>query len=389
MRVLDRYVGLEFLRSWMQSLGAFVTIYVVVNLFEKIDKFLENKVAFTKIISYYLYLIPYIIKWINPIAVLLAVLFSLGALSKQNEISAMKSCGVSFIRIVVPIAVLAFMISVLVGIWSETVVPWANENADKIKTAEIDKKPARETLRRERVAITGEDGYFYYITNYDNTRKTLNGIDLQKLDKDGKIVFWVTAKTGRWQEDHWVFYDGIKRELKEVEISAATEPDIKQKKGEEKKPSEESGPTRTVETLVGEPFDRYTPPVKEKPIDFMQVYKEPEEMSYDELSAYISRLGSRGAPTDKLMVELYLKLAVPFANFIVILIGAPLAIQSQRSGMALGFAVAVLLGFTLWGLLAVFRALGQSGDLSPFMAAWIPDISFGLLGGFMMLRSRS
>jgi lipopolysaccharide export system permease protein len=388
MRVLDRYVSTEFLRSWMQSLGAFVTIYVVVNLFEKIDKFLENKVALTKIISYYLYLIPYIIKWINPIAVLLAVLFSLGALSKQNEISAMKSCGVSFIRIVVPIAVLALIISAVVAVWSETVVPWANENAEKIKLAEIDKKPARETLRRERVAITGEEGYFYYITSYDNTRKILNGIDLQKLDAEGKIVFWVTAKTGRWQDDHWVFYDGIKRELKPVQISAATEPDIKQN-NQNKKPNEEKAPTRTVETLVGEPFDRYIPPVKEKPIDFMQVYKDPEEMSYDELASYISRLTSRGAPVDKLMVELYLKLAVPFANFIVILIGAPLAIQSQRSGMALGFAVAVLLGFTLWGLLAVFRALGQSGDLPPFLAAWIPDISFGLLGGFMLARSRS
>lgn len=383
MRVLDRYVSVEFFRSWIQSLSAFVTIYVVVNLFEKIDKFLENKVAIGKVISYYLYLIPYIVKWINPIAVLLAVLFSIGGLSKNNEVSAMKSCGISFVRIIGPVAVLALFISLLVGIWSETVVPWANENADKIKRAEIDRKPDRETLRRERVAVTGEGGYFYYVTRYDNTRQILTGIDLQKLDEEGRIVLWVTAKTGRWQEGRWIFYDGIKRELKTVEISAATEPDVKQKE------NGTSSPKRTIDTLIGESFDRYEPQVSEKPIDFMSVYKEPEEMNYSELSEYIDRLGSRGAPVDKLMVELYLKIAVPFANFIVILIGAPLAMQSQRSGMALGFALAVFLGFTLWGMLAIFRALGQSGDLPPFLAAWIPDMLFGAMGGIMLFRSRS
>jgi lipopolysaccharide export system permease protein len=117
--------------------------------------------------------------------------------------------------------------------------------------------------------------------------------------------------------------------------------------------------------------------------------KNPEAMKFKELATYISNLESSGVGATKERVELYLKISVPLANFIVIFLGAPLALQSHRAGLAYGFGLAILLGFMLWGALAVGRAFGQDGTLPPLVAAFLPDTIFGLIGLGMLYRART
>jgi lipopolysaccharide export system permease protein len=359
LRILDRYVLREFARMWLVAIGCFVTIFVVVNLFEKISKFLEYNVSSYVIAQYYLFLIPYIVKWMNPIAVLLGILFSLGVLSRNSETVAMISSGVSFKRIVAPLAVAAFVISIGVFIFGETVVPYANAKADEIERVYIERLPLLKTIRRINLVYRGAGGRFYYIKVYDGLRYQMRDVRIMERTEKGDLRRWIIARKAVWRNGRWRFEDGTIRTF------------------------------RRDGSIKVEDFSKKYIDVPEKPEDFLQEEKEPEAMKFLELASYVNSLEDSGVDATREKVELYLKLSVPLANLVVVFLGAPLALQSHRSGMAFGFGLAVLLGFGLWGALAVGRALGQNGTLGPAEAAFFPDALFLLLGLVMLARVRN
>jgi lipopolysaccharide export system permease protein len=359
LMILDRYILREFSRMWLVAIGCFVTIFIVVNLFEKISKFLEYGVSAFIITQYYLFLIPYIIKWMNPIAVLLGILFSLGVLSRNSETVAMISSGVSFKRIVAPLAGAALLISVGVFLFGETVVPYANAKAEEIERVYIERLPLLKTIRRINLVYKGAEGRFYYIKVYDGLRYQMRDVRIMESDEKGNLKKWTVARKAVWRNGRWRFEDGTIRTFRRDGSSKV------------------------------EDFSKKYIDVPEKPEDFLQEEKEPEAMKYLELASYVESLEESGVDAAREKVELYLKLSVPLANLVVIFLGAPLAIQSHRSGMAFGFGLAVLLGFGLWGALAVGRALGQNGTLGPIEAAFFPDALFLLLGLVMLARVRN
>ncbi len=358
-RILDRYLSAEFFRMWLAALLAFIVIFLVVNLFEKVSKFLEYDVALTVIIKYYLFMVPYIVKWMNPIAVLLGVLFSLGALSRNLEITAMTAAGLSLRRIIFPVIVLGLAISAGVFAFGETVVPYADARKEEIDTVYIKRLPLLKTIRRVNLAYRGREGRFYYIRVFDGIRNQMRDVRVIEKSEAGEVRRLIVAREAVWRGDRWQFRDGSVRTFR-------------------------SSGDISVSYFDKEYFD-----VPETPTDFMREEKSPETMKFKELTAYISNLESSGVDATKERVELYLKVSVPLANFIVIFLGAPLALQSHRSGLAYGFGLAILLGFMLWGALAVGRAFGQDGTLPPVFAAFLPDAVFGLIGLGMLYRART
>ena len=155
-RILDRYIAGQFFRMWFAALSAFIVIFLVVNLFEKVSRFLEYDVPMDVIVKYYLFMIPYIVKWMNPIAVLLGVLFSLGTLSRNLEITAMTAAGLSLRRVISPVLFLGFAISVAVFYFGETVVPYADAKKEEIETVYIKRLPLLKTIRRINLAYRGQ-----------------------------------------------------------------------------------------------------------------------------------------------------------------------------------------------------------------------------------------
>jgi lipopolysaccharide export system permease protein len=358
-RILDRYISLEFFRMWFAALLAFVVIFLVVNLFEKVSKFLEYDVPMGIIVKYYLFMIPYIVKWMNPIAVLLGVLFSLGTLSRNLEITAMTAAGLSLRRVIFPVMVLGLAVSGAVFVFGETVVPYADARKEEIETVYVKRLPLLKTIRRINLAYRGREGRFYYIRVFDGIRNQMRDVRIIEKSEAGEVRRLIVAQEAIWRGDRWQFRDGSVRTFRangEISISF---------------------------------FDKEYFDVPETPTDFMREEKSPEAMKFKELATYIANLESSGVDATKERVELYLKISVPLANFIVIFIGAPLALQSHRAGLAYGFGLAILLGFMLWGAMAVGRAFGQNGTLPPLVAAFLPDGLFGLLGLGMLYRART
>jgi len=358
-RILDRYVSGEFLRMWLSALLAFIVIFLVVNLFEKISKFLEYNVPAHIIFKYYLFMMPYIVKWINPIAVLLGVLFSLGGLSRNLEITAMTSAGLSLRRIILPLVLLALAISGAVFVFGETVVPYANSRMEEIDTVYVKRLPSLKTIRRINLAYRGREGRFYYIRVFDGIRNVMRDVRIIEKGSGGEITKLIVARQGIWRGDRWQFRDGSIRTF-----------------------------NRNGQVTVTD-FEKKYIPLPEVPKDFLREEKTAEAMKFNELAVHIANLEDSGVDATKERVELYLKISVALANFVVIFLGAPLALQSQRSGLAYGFGLAILLGFMLWGALAVGRAFGQDGTLPPLVAAFLPDAIFSVVGVGMLYRART
>jgi lipopolysaccharide export system permease protein len=135
------------------------------------------------------------------------------------------------------------------------------------------------------------------------------------------------------------------------------------------------------DTLIYEPSEIV-------PQDLLDLEIMPEEMNYTELSRFIDKMIALGADARRWKVDLHLKISYPLANFIIVLFGAPLAAKKRRSGPALGFAIALLISFIYFLFIRTGQVMGHKGSLSPWLAAWIGNIVFGVGALFMLFRER-
>ena len=131
------------------------------------------------------------------------------------------------------------------------------------------------------------------------------------------------------------------------------------------------------------------PAIREGPRDLLIEPKNPEEMTFDELGRYIGTLRNSGNDTKKLEVQRAVKLALPAACLIIALFGAPLAVSAPRAGPAVGIAIS--LGTTIVYLLMInlSQAVGASGVINPTLAAWVPNLVFLGIGGWLLVRVRT
>jgi lipopolysaccharide export system permease protein len=357
VRIHDRYVLGDFWRNVAIGLLAFTVIYVTVDLTEEINNFVDNHARFTDAVLYYVFKIPWILVLVMPVSVLLATVFSLGRLSKQNELTAFISSGTPLARIALPIIVSAFLLSLAVMAFGEYVIPDANRKSYRIKHVVIMKEAQdTDTRYRTNVHYQGEGGRTYYAESYDILLKALVNPILYEY-RNGMLHRRIDAKKAYWDGAEWVFVDGAVREFLP--------------QGEKVTP-----------------FDKL--PVKglaERPEDFAKEEIAPEEMNSRQLSAYIAKLARSGGPVDKYRVDFYFKFSFPFTNLIFALIGAALASAKRKPSMATGFGLTLLISFTYYGVLRIGQGLGHSGAIDPFFGAWMGNIVFIVIGGCLLYRA--
>ena len=358
-RTLDRYIVRSFLRYYLYALLAFITIYLVVNFIESVGGFMERGTDVGTVARYYMLMVPFVIKWINPIAVLLGVLFCISILSKSSEITAMKAGGISLYRVFAPLILMGALIGGFGWGLGETVVPPANEEMIAIKKWVFDRMDQEARMRTNDYSANLRNDNLLYAGTLDayNGRMSRPSLIIFHDDAAAGVARRIDAVAAEYIDGEWIFYDNEVRTFD----------------------------PRGVQ-LDLERIDEMTVPIEEAPDEFGVLSKTPEDMTYSELEGYIELLERSGKEAHKERVELELKISVPLANLIVVLLGAPLAIRTSRSGTALGFGVAVLLGFVLWGFIAMGRALGQSGVMSPFWAAYTPNILFCVAGIILIWR---
>jgi len=357
MTVLDKYVLRKFIINLGISIGAFVMVFLIVDLIENIDKFIDRDAKISTVFFYYIYYIPYIINLTLPISMLLSCLFTLGTMSQHNEIVAQKSAGVSLYRIFFPLFVLSFLISICAGLFSEFVVPWTNQERMDLYRYEIKKHPRNQGSKRNNIYLQDATNRKISIAFFNGTTNEAKRVSLQYFD-GRKLVKRVDAQTMNWVENAWVMNDVIERVFKDTMITRSKYDQL-------------------IQTDL-----------KFKPESLLELQKKPEEMSYLELESFIEDMTTIGAEVRKWIVELYLKISYPFANFIIILFGAPIAARKRRSGTAVGIGISLLICFVYFLFIRMGQVMGHQGTLSPWLGAWLGNIIFGTAGLYTLITSR-
>lgn len=351
LSLLSVYLRQEFLRLFFFSLVLFLFLALLVDFFDRLDYLIKYKSSVSTVLLYFLFKTPLFITQAAPVAALTAALMSLGSLSRNREITALKACGVSQWQIARPLLLAAGILTVALWGWNETVVPQAYRQSRYINL-KIKKRLPKSVFHENGFWYHGNNS-FYHIEHFDSRENILSGITIYVIDEHFRVLSLIESSQASWRDGQWQFKDFQEKSL----------------------------------ALDGAPASaRPVPILEETPEDFTLADIEPEEFSSHQLRNYITDLQEKGVDATAYQVDLRLKGAMPFAIFAMTLLGLALAVPGARQlplATAVGFALVV--GFGYWLLLALTVSLGHSGAIPPLLAAWAANGVGVLLGIFFLL----
>ncbi len=356
MSILDRYLIKEILKHFGIVLSAAVIIYLAVDFFENVDKFMEAGLPISRILQFFQLKLPLIIVQITPVGILLAVLITFGLMNKNNEIIALKSGGMSVYHFLRPILVLGVFFSVAFFILSEVVVPITVSKANEIWRFEVRKYAV--TTERKNIWIKGHRS-ISYISYYNPQDKTISGITHNRFDEQFRLTRRIDAARGKYQKGQWIFYDVMEQRL-----------DIQ---------------TGSYEVNF---LDQQAEDLDFSPEDLKNVAKKSEEMNSKELYRYIQDVESEGYDATPYRVDLHSKFALPMSCLIVCLIATSITLRkTTREGLSMSITYGMVVVFLYWIAQSFCVSLGYGGMLPPFIAAWVANFIFGCFAVFNFLNA--
>jgi lipopolysaccharide export system permease protein len=360
LRPLDRYVFAEWVRIFVVTALGFPLLVVIIDLTDNLDKYLSRQIPYGDLALSYLYWLPDSMFMILPAAVLFATVFTIGSLTRYSEITAAKASGISFYRMIAPIAVGAVVATGL-GLLIGEVVPKTNSRRQELlRENEFAKNGGGN--ERFNFAYAAERGRVYKAGALVLDKDSLAAIEVERRGRGASYPSYIlTAQAAKYTDRRgWTLRNG---DLHFV-------PD--------------SGPNRVVafDSLV----DRR---MTERPMDLMASPRAPQEMGYRELGRFIAAMERSGGDVNELRVERMLKIAIPVTCVVIFLFGAPLATSTQRGGAAYGIGVSLGTTVVFLMLIQLMKAVGGKGLLTPELAAWMPSLVFAIVGAWAMARVRT
>ena len=356
IRILDRLVALSFLRVFVTFILGAPILFVLGDITENLEGYLDRDLSGLAITKAYFFQTPQFIQWAFPIAALVAVVFTIQTMTVHREIVASKAGGISFHRLVAPIVFLGVILTG-VALVLAAVVPRANTIAGEI----LEEQDLRRDYRGN-FSFQGEEGRNFTVRSLNVTAGTLNEVVMQTVEPgSNRPLDHLISRVARYEPQiGWTFNDGYYRLLMEDGEELAFQYQTLQMKGFE-----------------------------ERPEDFLEQPKDPEEMTYQEMGRLADVMMRSGNQPHKLLVDRQEKLTIPVATLVIILFGAPLATSTKRGGTAYGIGVALISTILYLLLFRISGAFGETGALDPMVAAWLPNLLFFLAGAFFFRRVRT
>ncbi|MBR2518325.1 MAG: LptF/LptG family permease [Selenomonadaceae bacterium] len=360
LRILDRYIFQEVVFAFVFAICAFTAVFIGSGTLFRIAKFITDYGAsFSSVVKIFIYGLPSIIMWTFPMSILLATLLTFGRLSSSSEITAMKSCGISFGRIAAPAIFLGVVVSGCAILFNEHVVPWANTAYNNVVYYEI--QGNTELKSQDHIIVkeitAGKMQRLIYAREYRAREEILEGVTMQVFSDEGKVTHVENATFAEWRDEQWVMHDGMIYDISDDQR------------------------THTMK------FDRQILPVKASPQQIVREQKKPEELTMRELKDQIQIMKSQYANTNALETELYQRITVPMASLIFAIIGVPLGLQPTRTPSSMGFAISVVIIFIYYAIMTLANAIARSGAIAPMYAVWIPNVIGLIFGMFCMWRA--
>lgn len=357
MRILDKYILSRFVFVLLFAVVGFVLVVIFVDMVGNIGKFLDKEVPPLVIAKYYAMYIPFVVILVLPIAMMLASMFSIGHLAKNNELVSIKSTGISLNRILLPVFFLSILISVFALYFGEKVTPKANQKKAEIEDQYLDTFRKVGKISYSNLFLRDQLGRYVFIGRYDTRTKTAHKVTIQTYTNN-RIVERVDVEKMVWQDSLWILKNGYARSF-------------------------------TDSNEVAIPFESISDStVQFRPNQLIEKKFEPQNLSYSELKNFIAEVIKNGGDPQKWQVDLNFKLSTPFASFILVLFAAPLASHKKRSGAIFGLVISVGIYLLYYGINQFVQTLGQVGFLSPLLSAWTTNVIFFLLGLITLLMGQ-
>lgn len=363
-QILDTYVLNSFLFYLLVLLASFVSLTLIYNFFELTGDMVRNKVPLARMFTYLFFLSPQLIYKTLPISILVAVLVAFGVLSKQNEITAFKACGVSLYRLALPVLIGSTLFSGALFAFDFYYVPGANRRQDALRD-EIKGHPKQTHRLADRKWIMGYDSRIFYYRYFDSTNKVMLDANVFELDPATfALRKQILAERATWSPvlRTWIFENGWSSEFRGAErISYKTF----------------AASTATFAELT------------EPPEYFLRETVPDQQMNFLQLDRYIQDLRQGGIDTVRLQVQFYRKFSVPLFALIMGMIAVPFAFMVGNRGAMTGIGVSIAIAVAYWGVSTLFEKIGDVNQLPPAVAAWSPNLVFSLAALYMMLRLKS
>ncbi len=356
---IDRYIITKFLSTYIFLIAIIISIAVIFDFNERIDKFTQSHVAMDKVIfDYYLNFIPYFSNLFSPLFVFIAVIFFTSKLADNSEIIAMKAAGMSFKRLLRPYMISAAIIAVTTFVLGAYVIPKGNIARVNFENAYIKKKKATSV---DNVQMQVDTGVVAYITHFDNKTKSGYGFSLDKF-VDKKLVSHLTAQT--------IQYDTLSDRRYSWTLRMYR---IRTQEGMREKI--ESG--NKLDTII-----------MMEPSDFLYTNNQQETMTLPQLDEFIDKQTLRGAAgVSTFEVEYHKRFAMPFAAFILTIIGVSLSCEKRKGGMGASIGVGLALSFSYILFQTISSTFATNAGWPPMLSVWLPNIVFAIIAFFLYRKT--
>jgi len=351
--LLDRYLWRHLRGLFLFGVGLFTMFLMVNHLFFLARLVLAEGATFLVALELLSYRLPYFLAFSFPMAMLLASLMAISRLSDGQEITAMRTAGISLRRIATSVAVAGVLVTIGTLVINEAIVP-PMEDRYEVVFARVAGRP-QTTI--DRVLFRDEQGGIesvYFVRRFAADDGHMEGVSVTQYE-DGKLRRVIDAATARYVDGRWEFQTGTMYLF-------------------------------TGGTIVESRFKRMDVGLRRTPREIAIPQKPTTDMSFRELLAYIRILERNRENVTRYYVELHSKIAVPTSALLFALLAVPLGLRPHRSGPSVGLGLTILVLLCYYILISITMTLGQGGRLAPIVAAWLPN--FALAGGAMLLLQR-
>lgn len=354
---LPGYLRKRFLVFFLFSIIGVLILFLVLDMVENVDKFIDTRAPVEIILIYYLYYLPYILVLTIPAATLIASVFSVGLLARNNELVATKALGYSFYQVLASLLWMGFWIGIFSFFMAEGFVSKTNQRKEVIRRQYLDKVPEMNFARLRHVVIQDPPDKIISIEYYNTAEKKAHHIKIESFQKN-KLVSRIDAPSMVWNEKQWVVQNGYQRifqeDLEKAEV--LTKP-------------------------VG--LDLHF-----TPRELLQAQVKPDEMNYFELRRFVQRLKQSKGNVKRWLTDLHFRISFPMSNIFIVLLSVPLVYNLRKKSLAIGFGLGLLIGLLFFGLVKLGQTLGHNMVIHPFIAAWMGNIVAGVFGAVMIRKVR-
>ncbi len=361
MKIIDKEILKNFVITIIFSLMALYVIFLIVNMVENLDEFLAANMSTELIVKYYILFFPELVKLLLPIAVLLSTLFTVGKMSNSNEITALKSGGVSIIRLMIPIFLFSLLICVGSIYFNGWIVPKVNKDKLSIEQNYLKKNLSSTSVfnlyfRESQKNILSMQTYNAtegkgYNISYEKFADLVKPRLLSRIESDN--MKWDSA------QKNWIMYNGVNRQI-----------------------------LKNDNVLI-QKFDSLRLNIAFDNDKLKKLSLNPKEMNLTEFKDYIETLQISGKDVRKELTDYYGQWAYPFASVIVILFAFPFATVKKKGGTAVQVAAALVVTFAYLIFTKVGQIIGYNSNFNPIIAGWFANIVFLVFGFIVLFRTKS